>query len=1751
MSCDIKYDNIIFSVQKVSRFNNTENYVFIGTTEKNIYDILLKLETRKTITKDEVLLLKNTYPDDYMEWINIVKNKIKIKFIPNKIQIDDTINDIRRKIFIYLSNFEEKNFILPENQELWLKKINGKSEIIGYYYENIKTKEKDISIPHIIEHVKFNKNVENIDTHNLKKNTSENNMLIYDLLNDSKYLKKIIYLSDAKEEEKFLKLNKIIITDNIVNNYFKKYWPYVNLNYNAEDIKNNYLLTKDYYMKENYIFDLINNIPNDGQKFGSCNILTVKLNVNNMEEYNNEYSGVEYVDLFTIFDYIRQEKIDENTPFIRYSEDILEAPFSLISREAINKNTVSQDSLKKWIGINQPPRRMNGIIIKRYLKDYNDISRYSSISLYKTGKLTINVSFKEEYNANFNDIEYTIKNCKKFIEDINKNRFTKKIDEKQKIEVPDMDIVNNNIIFKNNTKIIYMNITIPIKYDMNFDFKKMAEFSKKFPYFLAEIPKNILKSNDNKTENSIKLKYKRISGFANMNDILTEIDMLKQKYEKDTGIIIKYLEKKYQKSIDDIKSYLLEWERKYSSSKSSKFTSEFRTGILVTISNNSIIIHGITKIYQVSLVYNFFVKFLTLFINYEEFKKNKDFKKIFIEKNIDVNVINQANSYEYNNLNINIGDDYDIDYDLEEDILLDDYEEIEKEDEQIETIYYNNQKILGLASEKDIGKDIKLVCEDAIPELGTCKDFCNDQKYFLRRLQIYDNPLFKFDIDKKSKQKQYSRGCQQANKQPVVLPYDPVTNKSIKRDSYTYSIKYGSDPTIRQRWYICPKIWCPYCEIPISESDINPKTIQIRATKEQGGTCKTAMCPYGDHQVFIREKDNETFNYPGFLDSSFHPKGLCLPCCFKKSQEDSKSKFYQGFKKCLGDEVENSVIKDGKIYILSKGIPIDKDRYGKLNLEIAKILKTDLEKGYLEYNSGYLRKGIKHEKNNSFLSAISDILSCDKKNLKIEVSKIKNILIEKLNEDIFKSLHSGNLQNIFQNPKSNLTPLENYKNYLLNGKIDINHIYLWDYLQRENIIFENGINIFIFENNNLLCPKGENINYFYDKTKKSILLIKSKDYYEPIYHLEGDGKGAKITCIFNNKEEIEKIFEISINGCKTYNNIDWINVLKHNINKYDINIDNLTTSNGYSLQDILNNILINIKNKKLNEGYLPVLQYLDSYNKVFAIELSNGLYFPVEPSKLIDKIKYKIIYDMNDINKLDIKNTVKYTDEICNVTKLNCKITHKVLDIYSKKNIIALVNEYNRFIPIKKELNGKDKLKVSNLNYYSDIDESLENRIQKTDNRLEQINKKNFEDETYIRMKFELSKFLQINDNKKYLNEIIDTINLDKKDIHTTRKKMYQILENIYSKLISKDEKKIDYYDYKTPNKRIPCFLRKIKNKKNEDNIKFGCDDDPHCIVSKKSCKLFLNKTNLLDIHKKFDNYDYYLSKIVDELIRYKMKRNEILYDNIPTIINKELIEEDINKYIIIHTNNYNEIDNIIDKLFLDNKGLYIDNRNLYEEIETKQISFKKEKYIKTDISIIKNNKTEDLSIHWNKLLGNKFNINITENIGLLSLISNILNMEEIKNNTENINVNILKMNVIDYIKNVISKKYKNISFSNTDIIDRYKNNETKYFRYITTIDTLYENINNETYEGCEIDLEFISKIYNINIIILDKRIKKNHIGYNFIKSNNNSVLYILLYKSIVFDSIIYNIIQNKNKILFKINELPQKFRNYIITNNK
>jgi len=1738
MACDIKYDNIIFSVYKKSRINN-EVYVFIGNVEEKTKKIFNKLEKRETIVKEDILHLKNKYPNEFMSWIDVVKNKIKIKFIYNKIYIDETISEIRKKIFVFMSDFDNKDFIIPENQEIWMiQKKTGKNEIIGYNYENIETKDKELFEPHVYENFNF-KNDYYFDKNKYKKITTENNVLIYDLMNELN-LKNIIYISDAKEEEKYLKLKKVNITEGLVKNYFKKYWPYVNLQYDVNEVKNNYILLKEYFEKEEYIYDLMNNNKINRDQFSSCNIFTIIIDVNQYNISLTNSGEKEYIDLYPIFDYIKDNKISENIPFIKYSEELFESPFYIISKQAIDNKNIDKKTLSRWLGIdtNNEQRRMNGLIIKKIMKKNDEKSLYYTILLDKYGVISLFIAFDRDSNATFNDIEYLVNDCRYFINDINKNRIVKKIGEKLKLEPPELTFKDSQLHLKENTKITFMNIIIPLNLDTSIDYKNLYDFSKKFPHFLVDFPKNILKKKDDKniTYNSLKIKYKRISRFANMSDILYEIDKLKDK-QLETYVIIKLLEKKYQKSIDEIKSYMLEWEKKYSSSKSSKTLSEFKEGILVTITNKNILINGITKVYQIPLIYNFFTTFLTLFLNYDTYIKDSQFKKFLYSKNLNNGKNIFDNKYEYNtNVKLNLTQLHNINIDFELHNIDDSYSNSRImhgiEDDEIEIKKIKDKDFFGIGTDDDIDPQIKLTCDDAVIEKDTCEDFCNDPYYYLRRLQRYDTKLFRPNIGKKEKiSKTYPRICQ-AFTQPVVLLENPDTNPNIKRESYTYSIKYSSDPDLFERWYICPQVWCPICEIPILEGDIDPKTIRIRAMKEKGKLCKTAICPYGNHQVMLRTKDNKNYKYPGFVKNSTHPDGLCLPCCYLLPDNVPKSGKYKSFKKCLGDDVENQTIKEGKIYILGKGIPIDKDRYGKLTYEIERLLKTKLDSGDLGLKKGYLRKGINHEKNNSFLSTISDILSCDKLNQKLTVKKIKAIIVDKLNNILFKSLHAGNIINIFKT-------IENYKNFILNENIELNHKYLWDFLQRPNVLFEDGINIFIFENNKLLCPKGENIKYFYDTNKKNILIIKSKDYYEPIYYLEGNGKTANITCIFDNtREEIRKIYEISQEGCLSKFDINWCEVLKDNIKKYDLNIDNVVIEDGNDLQDTLNQILIAIQNKKLNDSFIPEMQYIDSYNKVFAISLRNGLYLPINPTKLNEKIKYKIILDINDIDKINIRDTINFTNEIKKNTNLKCNITHKILDLKNKKNIIALVSENNRFIPIIESPDIYKNIKLSYLNYYSDVDESLYNKIEKIDTRIERMNKKNFEDETYIRLKFELSKFIQIKDNRSYYDKIMEIINSTDKDITKNRRKMYILLNNIFSNLITIKNNKFDSFDYNTPNKRIPCNLRNVSDNKNND-FQLLCDDDPHCTVYKNKCKLFINEINLIHKDRKIKNYDFYLSKIVDELLRFKLKRLEILKDNIPNIINKEKISEDKEKYIVIHSINNTEIEQIVNKLFYNNNGILIDNRNLYEDITTKEVTFKKEKYLLSSFIGIGSNKTDDLSGYWIKIMGNKFKVKQNEDNSLFSLIILILNFNEFKNNLNNtqLDIDILKNKIIEYINGKKNKK---------SIINLYKN--------IVNVQSLQEKILNQKYSGDEEDLNIISQMYNINFVILDKRIKKNTNGLTIIKSKNfRTDNFILLYRTTIFDKNIFNLIQFRSKILLKYNDLPEKLCNMfdIENNNK
>ena len=272
--------------------------------------------------------------------------------------------------------------------------------------------------------------------------------------------------------------------------------------------------------------------------------------------------------------------------------------------------------------------------------------------------------------------------------------------------------------------------------------------------------------------------------------------------------------------------------------------------------------------------------------------------------------------------------------------------------------------------------------------------------------------MFKFKAVGKYKSL-YSKKCQSSQeRQPVVLESDPEKNSKIKRDSYTYSIKYGSDAN-HQYYYICPKVWCPTCNIPIKYSDL--KKFEKRRGKK-GSLCSVGKCPFGNHDAFIRENeyysgatDKNKGGYPGFIDSTGHPDALCMPCCFAKPHNTGRSSKYKTYLKCLGEEYSDIIDDPNQIYILGKGFPIDENRYAILPPDINKLFMNECSTGYLkEGTSCYVRKGLNYLKNikQSFLITIADLVSEDKKN-PTTLQKLKKYLINNLTPDLFISLNRG------------------------------------------------------------------------------------------------------------------------------------------------------------------------------------------------------------------------------------------------------------------------------------------------------------------------------------------------------------------------------------------------------------------------------------------------------------------------------------------------------------------------------------------------------------------------------------------------------------------------------------------------------------------------------------------------------------------------------------------------------------------------
>lgn len=275
----------------------------------------------------------------------------------------------------------------------------------------------------------------------------------------------------------------------------------------------------------------------------------------------------------------------------------------------------------------------------------------------------------------------------------------------------------------------------------------------------------------------------------------------------------------------------------------------------------------------------------------------------------------------------------------------------------------------------------------------------SNPNYFSKRMEERDPSLF---LKKKTgKFNAYSRMCpSNIRRQPVILTEEEKERiDKTHPNSYTHSIKYGSDPE-NPYYYICPRYWCIPENTSLSEEEVkagacggvdaiipyDAKKIPKGKTIYEFGADPSDKSAHS-YKEYYDEEGNYVPHYPGFIPGSKHPDGKCMPCCFKswdaKEQvrrrqecaQDLQGKKAKVIKKRKPQESQKDYIKGEEKF------PLEPQRWGYLPIQLqlffdedAKNVQVSALDPVLKDNAvTLLRQGVETHPTQSFIACIADI----------------------------------------------------------------------------------------------------------------------------------------------------------------------------------------------------------------------------------------------------------------------------------------------------------------------------------------------------------------------------------------------------------------------------------------------------------------------------------------------------------------------------------------------------------------------------------------------------------------------------------------------------------------------------------------------------------------------------------------------------------------------------------------------------------
>jgi len=468
---------------------------------------------------------------------------------------------------------------------------------------------------------------------------------------------------------------------------------------------------------------------------------------------------------------------------------------------------------------------------------------------------------------------------------------------------------------------------------------------------------------------------------------------------------------------------------------------------------------------------------------------------------------------------------------------------------------------------------------------------------------------------------------------------------------------------------------------------------------------------------------------------------------------------------------------------------------------------------------------------------------------------------------------------------------ETFLEFLSDPKIYIDYTYLWDLICTPNSgLFETGINLIILEmpeddvtnNIELVCPTNRYSTHIYDARKRSLILIKRENYFEPIYgyHNNLERGEIQITKTFSEydrklpktlKAVFTKIIKPTLGErCKALpSNGEYAKKFKQP-ELLDTLITELIHKEYIILKQVLNFqgkvIGILTKSPTLKEGFIPC------YPSSLTL-LKNSKKYGKKTCDINTKCEIDFVYMSDKIWK-SYEETLEFLKEYYHDeddtlrTPLRTPFRTPFYRVVNNELIIGFLTNTNQFIRIY------DPIPVS----------SVDDSIRKITN--EDMLVADMETLTTLKVDTKRTDFIKrIQLETNFYNVFRNTIrilfndysNSDKrKAIQGECNKRYIIYRQQLNKVVEMLRDLVgssiifstseDGFNYKNINENdIHNCIKLSKDKcsaKDDDEV----GNAGICQMTEDTCTLVLPKNNLITEN---DNEAFYYSRMADELIRY------------------------------------------------------------------------------------------------------------------------------------------------------------------------------------------------------------------------------------------------------------------------------------------